>query len=154
MFLVAAELARQGFTVSLTSRSAKGADLLVTDHACSHAYSVEVKTNGAPANFWLLNKGAQSISSPSHYYVLVNLDEDLNAVEYYVVPSVFVASNVKVEPTSKGTWYSIRKSAQFEHFKNHWDYFRGIAGETTQPVARLCEKFFVTGVSIHTMPSE
>jgi len=133
-FLVAAELARRGCTVSLTPRNARGADLLVTDQTCSHAFSIEVKTNAAPANFWLLDKDAESKASPSHYYVLVNLDEDLNAIEYYVVPSLYVSGHVKVEPTSKGTCHSIRKSAQLELFKNNWDCFGRIAGEAAQPL--------------------
>jgi len=131
VFLVAAELAGRGLTVSLTSRNAKGADLLVTDQSCNRAYSVEVKTNGTRANFWLLNRGAQELSSPSHVYVLVNLHRDLNAVEYYVVPSGFVAHNVKVERSARATWYSIVKSPQLERFKNGWDYFGEHGGQTT-----------------------
>lgn len=121
VFLVAAELARRGFTVSLTSRNAKGADLLVADHACSRAYSVEVKTNSTRASFWLLSKGAEDVTAPSHFYILVNLHEDLNAVEYYIVPSRFLADNIKVEPTPKGIWYSIHKKAGLERFKDNWD---------------------------------
>ncbi|MDI6773420.1 MAG: aspartate ammonia-lyase, partial [bacterium] len=60
---MAAELANRGFTVSLTSRSAKGADLLVTDQSCNQAFSVEVKTNSKRASFWLLSKGAEFIVS-------------------------------------------------------------------------------------------
>lgn len=130
VFLVAAELAGRGFTVSLTSRNARGADLLVTDQSCNRAYSVEVKTNGTRATFWLLNKGAKALTSPSHVYVLVNLHQDLNVVEYYVVPSSYVMRNVKVERTPKGTWYSIAKSPQLERFKNGWDSFGKDGGET------------------------
>jgi hypothetical protein len=45
VYLVAAELSRLGFIVSPTSRSAAGADLLVTDQECQKAWSVQVKTN-------------------------------------------------------------------------------------------------------------
>ena len=46
-YLVAAELSKQGFIVSPTSRSAAGADLLVTDQACLKAWSVQVKRMAA-----------------------------------------------------------------------------------------------------------
>ena len=40
VYLVAAELVARGFIVSVTSRGAAGADLLVTDHTCARAWSV------------------------------------------------------------------------------------------------------------------
>jgi hypothetical protein len=41
VYLVAAELPRRGFVASPTSRSAIGADILVTDQACSRTYSIQ-----------------------------------------------------------------------------------------------------------------
>ena len=58
MYLVAAELAARGFIVSPTSRSAAGADLLVTDESCNRAFSVQVKTNARQFSYWLLSKKA------------------------------------------------------------------------------------------------
>ncbi|MBA7572724.1 hypothetical protein ES708_14510 [subsurface metagenome] len=46
VYLVAAELAQRGFIASPTSRSARGADILVADQNCKHACSLQVKTNG------------------------------------------------------------------------------------------------------------
>lgn len=43
VYLVAAKLASRGFTVSVISRNAAGADLLVTDDRCARAWSVPVK---------------------------------------------------------------------------------------------------------------
>ena len=58
VYLVGAELSKTGFIVSPTSRSAIGADLLVTDKKCKWAYSVQVKTNARTFNFWLIgNRG-------------------------------------------------------------------------------------------------
>ena len=51
-------MVRRGFIVSPTSRSAMGADLLVTDQRCKNAWSVQVKTNGKPRSFWLVGKEA------------------------------------------------------------------------------------------------
>src|SRR5882672_7515483 len=71
--IVAAELTKWGLIVSPTSRSAFGADLLVTDQKCKHAWSVQVKTNFDRRTFWLLSKPAREIKSDTHVYVFVNL---------------------------------------------------------------------------------
>lgn len=106
VYLVAAELSRLQFIVSPTSRSAAGADLLVTDQACQKAWSVQVKTNMKPANFWLLGKHASSIKSDSHMYVFVNVGKKSDRPEYLVVPSAHVAKNMKVQKAKTGSvWY-------------------------------------------------
>lgn len=73
VYLVAAELSKRGFIASPTSRSAMGADVLVTDQACQRAYSVQVKANAGTFGFWLLSKKAKEAVSKSHVYALVNL---------------------------------------------------------------------------------
>jgi hypothetical protein len=111
VYLVAAELTFQGLIVSVTSRNAIGADLLVTDEKCKHAWSVQVKTNRKAASFWLLNEHAQNLDSRTHIYVFVNL-KGSERPDYYVVPSGIVARNVCVEPpTPKGAvFYSFARS--------------------------------------------
>ncbi len=52
VYLVAAKLSEAGFVVSPTSRNAQGADLLVTDTACTTAFAAQVKTNARTFNFW------------------------------------------------------------------------------------------------------
>lgn len=94
VYLVAAELSHLGLIASPTSRSAIGADVLVTDHLCSRSFSVQVKTNARTFNFWLVGKKAQEMVSPTHIYVFVNLrttKKDGEVVEYYIVPSSVVA---------------------------------------------------------------
>ena len=61
VYLVAAELTKRGLTVAPTSRSAVGADLLVTDERCKKAWSVQVKTNYGRPRFWLLNKNSGKV---------------------------------------------------------------------------------------------
>ncbi len=92
VYLVAAELTRRDFIVSPTSRSAAGADLLVTDHEYRKAWSVQVKTNKKRANFWLVGPNASRFKSDSHMYVFVNIGAGDRA-EYLVVPSKHVAAN-------------------------------------------------------------
>lgn len=106
VYLVAAELSRRGFIVSPTSRSAAGADLLVTDQACQKAWSVQVKTNSARPNFWLVGAHAQQIKSDSHMYVFVNNARG-DKPEFVVARSEHVAAKVYHSVASKGSeWYS------------------------------------------------
>jgi hypothetical protein len=92
VYLVAAELSRLGFIVSPTSRSAAGADLLVTDQRCQKAWSVQVKTNRKAINYWLVGERARHIKSDSHVYVFVNLRGEtvLN------IPTVLSTSSFRV----------------------------------------------------------
>src|SRR5258707_2099746 len=86
VYLVAAELVARGFIVSVTSRSAAGADLPVTDDTCARAWSVQVKATDKPtvrahATYRLL------------VYVFVSLRRD--GAQFYVVPSRVVANQVR-----------------------------------------------------------
>ena len=65
----------------MTSRNARGADLLVADQDYQRARSIQVKTNRKPLR-WLLSKA----SSATHIYLFVNLRGDAKP-DYYVVPS-------------------------------------------------------------------
>jgi hypothetical protein len=110
VYLVAAELSRLGFVVSPTSRSARGADLLVTDQECRKAWTVQVKTNAKPANFWLLGKHDTELSSKSHVYVYVNL-KDGSTPEYLVAPSSYVSGKIRISKATTGSvWYSFQRS--------------------------------------------
>jgi hypothetical protein len=104
VYLVAAQLARQGLIVSPTSRSAKGADLLVTDESCQVAFSVQVKTNAANTSYWLVGEHARGFKSSSHLYVLVNLTKDRTVAEYFVVPSETLSGLVKESRHERSTW--------------------------------------------------
>lgn len=120
VYLVAAEMAKRGFIASPTSRSAIGADILVTDQKCKRAYSVQVKTNST-ANFWLIGKKAKETVSRTHIYVLVNLKNtkrDGETVEYYVVPSRQLAR----DGSHRGNWPNISIDKVFR-WKNKWSVF-------------------------------
>ena len=115
VYLVAAELTKRGLIASPTSRSAYGADLLVTDQKCKRAWSVQVKTNFGRPRFWLLNKHAADTKSSTHIYVLVNLCQKnakqlLSPPDFYIVPSRVLAQRMKTSPPrgkTRSTWYSI-----------------------------------------------
>jgi hypothetical protein len=133
VYLVAAELSKRGFIVSPTSRSAQGADLLVTDIDCQRSYAVQVKTNARPSNFWLLGAKASKMISESLIYALVNLRKD--GAEYYLVPSAALAANVRVDApskTRKTTWYSIYRN-KIEEYRNKWEVFEPQSIEDESP---------------------
>lgn len=125
VYLASAELARRGFTACPTSRNARGADILVTDQNCTKAFSIQVKTNGKNANFWLLNAHAKEMVSSTHFYVLVNLRKD--ETDFFVVPSRVVARKMDVAKQGKTTWYSISRENVMK-FKDKWD----LLGEVDQ----------------------
>lgn len=119
VFLAAAELAGRGFIVSLTSRSAAGADLLVTDTKCKRAYTVQVKAAKGNAKYWPVAKNAAQVKSPTHKYVFVNnLSKDKQ--DFYVVPSTTVARGVAVDKRPTSTWYSFTRDKK--HL-NNWKLF-------------------------------
>ena len=123
VYLVAAELAKLGFIASPTSRSAFGADILVTDQECKRTYSVQVKTNKSIFGFWLLNEKSQCLKSETHFYCLVNLRDKKNLIEYFIVPSEVVCNKMKIEKRNGGTtWYSFSYN-DAKKYQNKWSLF-------------------------------
>ena len=122
VYLVAAELTRLGFIVSPTSRSAAGADLLVTDQECRKAWSVQVKTNKKPVNFWLVGAHGARLRSDSHAYVFVNIKKE-ERPEYIVAASAHVADKVVKFTSQKGSvWYSFMRADRPFHSEG-WELF-------------------------------
>jgi hypothetical protein len=122
VYLVAAELSRHGFIASPTSRSVRGADILVTNPNCTKAYSVQVKTNAVTFGFWLLNSHSKKMNSASHIYVFVNLRNDGEKVEFYVVPSKVVARNMVKKKHRNNIWYWFSRN-HAEKYKDKWAIF-------------------------------
>jgi len=122
-YLAAAELTQQGFVVSVTSRNARGADLLVADQDYKRAWSIQVKTNRKPASFWLLSKDYREVSSATHIYLFMNLRGDTKP-DYYVVPSRVVKRLGETTPVRSGgsIWHAFsRRDA--EPYKDKWSIF-------------------------------
>ena len=124
VYLVASELSRLGFIASPTSRSAIGADILVTDQSCQRSFSVQVKTNARTFNFWLLSRKAKELVSRSHIYALVNIHsrKDGEEIEYYIVPSRVVADRMIHDKRPKSEWWAIYRS-KVEKYQNKWSVF-------------------------------
>ena len=124
VYMVAAELTRRGFIVSPTSRSAVGADLLVTDQKCKRAFSVQVKTNSKGSTFWLVGEKAKDIQSRSHIYVLVNICKDKEAPDgekffYYIVPSKIIANKMTSKQSASGKKSVFHSVSSFD-IGNYW----------------------------------
>lgn len=122
VYSVAAEIAGRGFVVSPTSRSAIGADLLVTNHTCRRAYSVQVKTNAGNRPDWLLSEKAKGLKSSSHIYVFVNLRAGKKSPEYFVVPSRVVAARMRRIRRKASTWYWFPRVTA-SRYQDRWAVF-------------------------------
>ena len=126
VYLVAAELAKLRLIASPTSRSAIGADILVTDQRCSRAWSVQVKTNAQVHTFWLLNSKTQEMVSPTHIYVLVNIinSKKGETVEYFIVPSKVVAELLVHDKSKANTseWFTIYRN-KIQDYRDKWNIF-------------------------------
>lgn len=124
VYLTAVELTKRGFIVSPTSRSAMGADLLVTDQKCRKAWSIQVKTNASMANFWLTSAKTKELASPSHVYVFVSVPKnEQRAPVFYVVPSRVVANAVQSSPPQGSTgsvWHAYYRA---DKYKDNWKLF-------------------------------
>jgi hypothetical protein len=129
-YLAAAELTHKGLVVSVTSRNARGADLLATDQDYKRTWSIQVKTNRKAAGFWLLSKDYKELSSPTHVYLFINLRGDARP-DYYVVPSRTVKTQGTTSPIRSGgsVWHEFsRKNA--EKYKEKWSIFGSPESET------------------------
>jgi hypothetical protein len=123
VYLVAAELSRRGFVVATTSRSAKGADLLVTDEDCQSPFTVQVKTTTTGSTYWLVGKEATLHPTSSHLFVFVELPEDtLAGASFFVVPSHDVAAQTCIETFGGQEWYSYERD-KAEKYRDRWDFF-------------------------------
>ena len=123
VYLVAAELSRRGFIASPTSRSAQGADLLVTDADCQKSFAVQVKTNSRTFGFWLLSAKATTLHARTLVYAFVNLRRD--RIDFYLVPSAYVSKNVNVSKPSKtrtSIWHGISLK-KVERYQDNWQIF-------------------------------
>jgi len=92
-YYVAAELSRRNWIALVTTRNTEAIDILATKEGKQR--EIQVKTRfKSKSRRWLLSKKAETLVSPSLFYVFVNLLEENERPEYYVVPSNVVADYV------------------------------------------------------------
>ncbi len=90
-YFVAAELSKRGYIASITLRNTKGIDVLATNADATKSVNIQVKTSQGKSRQWLLNKKAETYHAPDLFYVLVNLRDEMDRPEFFIVPSKDVA---------------------------------------------------------------
>lgn len=93
--LVAAELAVNGITGTVTSRNTQGIDLLASRVDGLKNVGIQVKTSTRGQWTWMLNEKAEELSSRDFFYVFVELNLKTRSPEFFVVPSAVVAKFVR-----------------------------------------------------------
>jgi len=131
-YFVAAELSKRGYLASITLRNTKGVDILCSNADATKTVAIQVKTNRRSNREWVLNQKAESFYAESHFYIFVNLHDDKQQPDYFIVPSKIVATHVK---ETHATWLAspgkdgrahvdntLRKFADLsEEYRNRWD---------------------------------
>jgi hypothetical protein len=95
VMFVAAELCRRGVVALPTARNTEGIDLIASEPSGGKSVAIQVKTSQRKTKKWLLTQKAESVKSPTIFYVFVNLGLPGECPEYHVVPSRVVAATIK-----------------------------------------------------------
>ena len=130
VFLVASERSRRGLITSPTSRSARGADILVATPDLMKTFSVEVKTVTSN-KFWQLSPHARMTKATNHVYVFVRIgkrQDKEEEISYYPVRSTFVAKKCRLPNPEKPEDQQYRKGftmdlKDVERSKGKWSIF-------------------------------
>ena len=122
VYAVAAELSAREFIVALTSREAKGVDLLLSDDAGQIAFAVQVKTI-TQGSFWPVG-GRPIPASPSYAFVFVRFFDDRAPpeTEFYIVPS---EDAERIRLANKGEWKTDVKITALKkgNYRDNWNLF-------------------------------
>jgi len=94
-YFVAAELSRRGYIASITLRNTKGVDILCSNADATKSVGIQVKTNKGTRRIWVLNEKAEKFYAVNLFYVFVNLNNNIKAPDYFIVPSKTVAKFTK-----------------------------------------------------------
>jgi predicted AAA+ superfamily ATPase len=116
-FLVAGELARRGYNVTLTFGNTKSIDLLIEKNGT--VIPVQVKGMQRKKSIcWNIN--LQKLTDVKMIYVLVNLNADtLEPAEFFILNHSELMQNFK--PTSSGRDYLDYSRAVQLGFQNQWE---------------------------------
>jgi len=131
-YFVAAELSARGYIASITMRNTKGVDILCSNADASKSIGIQVKTNKGSKRSWVLNQKSEDYYAKNLFYIFVNLNDNENSPDYFIVPSEYVAKHVK---ESHQTWLTtpgrggrahvdntLRKFVdEQEEFKGRWE---------------------------------
>jgi hypothetical protein len=93
-YFVAGELSRRGYIASITLRNTKGIDILVSNSDATAQIGVQVKSSQSDSRAWLLSAKGENYFAGNLFYVFVNLKENNQRPDYYIVPSEIVAKYI------------------------------------------------------------
>ena len=99
VYYAAAALSEKGYIVTITTRNAPIADILIATPDMKKLFSVQVKAS--KYDYFLMSKRAKKDKSPNLIYILVSLKKDKEPV-FYIVKSSVVATNIC---KNKKGWY-------------------------------------------------
>jgi hypothetical protein len=94
-YFVAAELSRRGYISSITLRSTKGIDILVSNQSASRSVGIQVKTKQGMGTCWVMGEKSEINKAENLFYVFVNLGPLHERPAFYVVPSENVADFIR-----------------------------------------------------------
>lgn len=131
-YYVAAELSKLGLIASITLRNTKGVDVLCSNAEASKTVGIQVKTNKGTNRDWILNQKAEGYFEDNLFYVFVNLNNNLNSPDYFIVPSKVVGmycleshKEWLAKPGKKGQQHNDNPMRKFkdseEKYLNRWD---------------------------------
>lgn len=121
--LVAGELARRCYDVSITFGTTKSIDLLIYKN--SKSISIQVKSIGNKSANWNINPSFRSVIEPNMYVVLVNLNNDnLNtSPDFYILTCEETISLFKFKTKNNilTTRPWLNCSSKLNPYKNQWN---------------------------------
>lgn len=91
-YLVAAELTKLGYVVTLASKNTENFDALVSREDASKAIGIQIKTNQYNQPKWIMSYKNEKLHNNNLFYVFVILGEHN---EFYIVPSEIVSKEIK-----------------------------------------------------------
>ncbi len=95
-YLVAGELSKRGYIASITLRNTRGIDILVSNRNATKPVGIQVKsTKYGDARSWMLNEKAENYYADNLFYVFVNLKDNNQRPDFFIVPSKVVAKYTK-----------------------------------------------------------
>lgn len=94
-YFVAAELSRRGYIASITLRNTRDVDILASSNNTSKQVAIQVKTSKANSGRWMLSEKAEENHSPNLFYIFVDLKNEMERPDFYIVPSITVATFIR-----------------------------------------------------------
>ncbi len=135
-YLVAGELSKRGYIASITLRNTRGIDILVSNRDATKSVGIQVKsTKYSNARSWMLNEKSEDYYANHLFYIFVNLKEENQRPDFFIVPSKIVANYITKshkrwlkKPNRSGGKHkdsSMRKfSDKEENYLEHWELLR------------------------------